>query len=354
MPLLSAAALSMSFPFPPGERFPLRAPGDFFLASFFGRSAMHTPRLGYANLGLGIGLRTVHFPYIIQNEPRVDWFEVISENFMDSGGRPRFVLEQVAERYPVVMHGVSLSIGSADQLDFDYLKKLKNLADAVNARWVSDHLCWTGVAGLNAHDLLPIPLNEETLAHVLGRVRIVQDFLERPLVLENPSTYVGFADSTMPEWEFMTRMADEANCGLLLDVNNVYVSAVNHDFDPEEYIHNVPHKRVVQFHLAGHTDCGTHRIDTHDGAVIDPVWELYRLAHRLTGGASTLLEWDAKIPEFPVVHAEVLKAKEYMSERLSPPPVAATQAPVAGPAGVSNPVSFLVAGAANSCAATAF
>ena len=314
---------------------------------------MHPPRLGYADLGLGVGLRTVHFPYILKNLPKVDWFEVISENFMDSRGRPRYVLEQVAERYPVVMHGVSLSIGSTDPLNFDYLQKLKNLADAVNARWVSDHLCWTGVAGINAHDLLPVPLNEETLAHVRARVRTVQDFLERPLVLENPSTYVEFADSTMPEWEFLTRLAEDADCGLLLDVNNVFVSSVNHDFDPAEYVRNVPHRRVVQFHLAGHTDCGTHRIDTHDGEVIDPVWELYRLAHRLTGGASTLLEWDAKIPEFPVVHAEVLKAKHYMSERLSPTPIAPAAAPVAAAGAVSNPVSFLATRAADSCAAPA-
>ena len=166
---------------------------------------MHPPRLGYANLGLGVGLRTTHFPYILRNSPPVDWFEIITENFMDSGGRPRYVLEQIAERYPVVMHGVSMSIGSSDPLDMEYLTKLKRLADAVKPRWVSDHLCWTGVAGLNAHDLLPIPLNEESLAHVTARVRIVQDFLERPLVLENPSTYVTFADSTMPEWEFLTR-----------------------------------------------------------------------------------------------------------------------------------------------------
>ena len=313
---------------------------------------MHPPRLGYANLGLGVGLRTVHFSHILRHQPQVDWFEVISENFMDSAGRPRYVLEQVAERYPVVMHGVSMSIGSADPLNFDYLQKLKNLAQAVNARWVSDHLCWTGVAGLNAHDLLPVPLNEETLVHVRERVRIVQDFLERPLVLENPSTYLTFADSTMPEWEFLSRLAEDADCGLLLDVNNVFVSSVNHDFDPAEYIRNVPHKRVVQFHLAGHTDCGTHRIDTHDGEVINPVWELYRLAHRLTGGASTLLEWDAKIPEFPVVHAEALKAKNYMSERLGPIPSAPTAAPIAA-GGVSNPVSFLVASAADSCAMAA-
>jgi len=278
---------------------------------------MPTARLGYPHLGLGVGLRTVHFPHILKHHPQVDWFEIISENFMDSGGRPRYVLEQIAERYPIVMHGVSMSIGSADPLNFDYLQKLKRLADHVKPRWISDHLCWTGVAGLNAHDLLPIPLNEATLAHVVSRIREVQDFLERPVVIENPSTYVTFADSTLSEWEFITRMAEETNCGLLLDVNNVYVSSVNHDFDPVEYIRSVPHRRVVQFHIAGHTDCGTHRIDTHDDHVIDPVWELYRLAHQLTGGVSTLLEWDAKIPAFPVVHAEVLKAKEYMTGPLS-------------------------------------
>jgi hypothetical protein len=286
---------------------------------------MNDPRLGYENLGLGVGLRTVHFPHILERHPTVDWFEIISENFIDSGGRPRHVLEQVAERYPVVMHGVSLSIGSTDPLDFSYLQKLKNLAGAVNARWISDHLCWTGVAGLNSHDLLPIPLNEETLKYVVERIRTVQDFLERPLVLENPSSYVTFADSTMSEWEFLSRMANDADCGLLLDVNNVYVSSRNHDFDPTEYIRNVPHERVVQCHLAGHTNLGTHIIDTHDDHVINPVWELYRLAHQLTGGVSTLLEWDAKIPEFPVVHAEVLKAKQYMNDNL-PEPVSAHDA----------------------------
>ncbi len=304
---------------------------------------MKPPRLGYANLGLGVGLRTVHFPYILETHPAVDWFEIISENFMDSQGRPRYILEQIAERYQIVMHGVSLSIGSTDPLNFDYLTRLKRLGDEVKANWISDHLCWTGVAGRNTHDLLPLPLNEAVLAHVADRVRIVQDFLERPLVLENPSTYVGFADSTMPEWEFLTRLSEETDCGLLLDVNNVYVSAVNHDYDPTEYIRNVPVDRVVQFHLAGHSHCGTHIIDTHDGVVVDPVWELYRLAHRLTGGASTLLEWDAKIPPFPEVHAEVLKARDYMSARLTPSTV--VSAPVGAPANVnaiSNPVAFLV------------
>jgi len=210
-------------------------------------------RANYPNLGVGVGLRNQHFGYVLDNWPRVDWFEIISENFMDSGGRPRYVLDRVAERYPVVMHGVSMSIGSTDPLDFDYLRKLKSLAAAVNAHWVSDHLCWTGVAGLNAHDLLPIPLNEETLAHVAGRVRVVQEVLERPLVLENPSSYVTFRDSSMTEWEFLARLAELTDCGLLLDVNNVFVSAVNHDFDPQEYLRAIPHRRVVQFHLAGHT-----------------------------------------------------------------------------------------------------
>lgn len=276
------------------------------------------PRLGYPNLGLGVGLRSVHFNYILQNWPKVDWFEIISENFMDSQGRPRYILEQIAERYPVVMHGVSLSIGSTDPLNRDYLRRLKALAEAIKPRWVSDHICWTGVASRNTHDLLPIPFTEETLAHVVERVRAVQDFMERRLVLENPSSYVDFAGSTMSEVEFVSRLAEEADCGLLLDVNNVYVSSFNHDLDPAEFIRSVPAERIVQFHLAGHTNYETHLIDTHDHHVIDPVWALYRLAHERTGGVSTLLEWDANIPPFPVLHEEVLKAKRYMAEQLSP------------------------------------
>ena len=283
---------------------------------------MLTKRLGLPHLGLGVGLRTVHFGHILEKGPKVDWFEVISENFMDSRGRPRYVLEQIAERYPVVMHGVSLSIGSTDPLDFEYLGKLKALAKDIKPLWISDHVCWTGVAGRNTHDLLPIPLTERSLKHVVERIRTVQDFLERPFVLENPSTYVGFTGSTLSEWEFITRMAEAADCGLLLDVNNVYVSSVNHDFDPEEFIRSVPHERVVQFHLAGHTDRQTHLIDTHDSPVVDPVWDLYRLAHQLTGGVSTLLEWDANIPPFPVLHAEVLKAKLHIGEELADPNMA--------------------------------
>jgi len=304
------------------------------------------PHLQGENLGLGLGLRTVHYPHILEHRPPVDWFEIISENFMDSQGRPRHILRQIAERYPIVMHGVSLSIGSSDPLNFDYLARLRTLAREVDARWVSDHVCWTGVAGINTHDLLPLPMNEESLRHVVERIRIVQDFLERPLVLENPSTYVGFQCSTMSEWEFLTRLATEADCGLLLDVNNVYVSSVNHDFDPEEYIRSIPHQRVVQFHIAGHTHCRTHIIDTHDGHVVDPVWRLYQLAHWLTGGASTLLEWDAKIPPFPVVHAEVLKARQYMAENLPPLPTllaaSANRAEQLPEAAVSNPIAFLL------------
>jgi uncharacterized protein len=270
------------------------------------------------DLGIGLGLRTPHFPYILQHWPAADWFEIISENFIDSGGRPRYVLDQIAERYPLVMHGVSLSIGSSDPLNFDYLARLKALATDIKPRWISDHLCWTGVAGINTHDLLPIPLNEETLRHVGERVRIVQDYLQRTLVLENPSSYLTFTQSTMPEWEFLTRLSEATGCGLLLDVNNIYVSGKNHDFDPYEYLQGIPHERIVQVHLAGHTNCGTHLIDTHDGPVIDPVWQLYRKLHEITGNVATLLEWDANIPPFEILHAEALKAKMWISQQ---PPV---------------------------------
>jgi uncharacterized protein len=277
---------------------------------------MSKPPLNLPNPGFGVGLRNAHFDYILKQQPQVDWFEIISENFMNSRGRPRYVLEQIAERYPLVMHGVSLSIGSADGLDFDYLQSLKTLADTTGALWISDHLCWTGVFGRNTHDLLPMPLNEESLRHVIGRIRTVQEFLERPLILENPSTYLTFANDTLREWEFLKYLAEEADCGLLLDVNNVYVSSVNHGFNALEYIEALPPERIVQFHLAGHTDCGTHLLDTHDGEVIEPVWALYQAAHQHTNGAATLLEWDARIPDFPVLHAEALKARDYLRKEL--------------------------------------
>jgi uncharacterized protein (UPF0276 family) len=276
------------------------------------------PRFDFPNLGFGVGLRTVHFPHILERWPAVDWFEIISENFMAAGGRPAWVLDQVAERYPVVMHGVSLSIGSTDPLDRDYLKRLRALADRTRAAWVSDHLCWTGVLHRNLHDLLPLPYTEQSLRHVIRRVRQVQEALERPLVLENPSSYVEFAGSSMPEWEFLARVAAEADCGLLLDVNNVYVSAFNHGFDPVAYVEAIPHERVVQYHLAGHTNCGTHILDTHSDHVIDPVWDLYRRSWRIGGGCATLLEWDEAIPDFGVVHAEVRKAAAEVRRALRP------------------------------------
>ncbi|MCC6391965.1 MAG: DUF692 domain-containing protein [Bryobacterales bacterium] len=282
-------------------------------------------RWNLPDLGFGIGLRSVHFTHILEHRPPVDWFEVLSENYMDTGGRPLYVLDFVAERYPVVLHGVSLSIGSTDPLNREYLRKLKALAGRTHARWISDHLCWTGVSGLNVHDLLPMPYTDKSLRHTVERVRMVQDLLERPLILENPSTYLEFGHSTWTEWEFLSALAERADCGILLDVNNVYVSAFNHGFDPKVYLDAIPPDRVVQNHLAGHTNKGTHILDTHSDHVIDKVWELYRYHSHQTGGASTLLEWDESIPGFDVVHAEALKARSHR-EAAEPVEVAAGHA----------------------------
>jgi uncharacterized protein len=271
-------------------------------------------RFDLPDLGVGVGLRTTHFTHILRERPAVDWFEVLSENFMQVGGRPMYVLDQVAERYPVALHGVSLSIGSTEPLNLDYLHELKVLARRTRAHWVSDHLCWTGVLGRNTHDLLPMPYTEEALRHVVQRVRQVSDVLERPLVLENPSSYVEFADSTMPEWEFLARLAEEADCGLLLDVNNVYVSAFNHGFEPERYIDALPADRVVQYHLAGHTHRGTHIIDTHSDHALPAVWDLYARAARRTGNVATLYEWDEDIPAFDVLLAEAGKARAFREQ----------------------------------------
>ena len=268
-------------------------------------------KLGLPDLGIGIGLRTVHFGEILAGKPALDWFEVLSENFMDTGGRPLHVLERVVERYPVALHGVSLSIGSTDPLDRGYLQKLKSLATRTRAAWVSDHLCFTGVLGRNTHDLLPLPYDEATLRHVSRRVKQVQDALERPLVLENPSTYLAYARSSMTEWEFLQALCDATGCGLLLDVNNVYVSSYNHGFDPRQYIDAVPADRVVQVHLAGHTNKGTHIVDTHDGRAIAAVWKLYARLTARTGPVSTLFEWDAKIPPLAVVVKEAEKARAF-------------------------------------------
>ncbi len=294
---------------------------------------------GLPRLGLGLGLRNVHFDAILSGEPQDLWFEAISENFMDSGGRPRAILHAVAERYPVVLHGVSLSIGSTDPLDRAYLASLKRLAQDIRPAWVSDHLCWSGVNGHNSHDLLPMPLTEESLAHVAARVRQVQDLLERPLILENPSSYVRFAHSTLSEPDFLRALAAETGCGLLLDVNNVYVSCFNAGSDPIAYLDAFPCERVVQMHLAGHQDFGTHVIDTHDRPVRAEVWELFRIAWARTGGAATLLEWDDHIPGFDDCLAELRKAERYMAGDT----VSSGAAECArGGDGVSNPVGFLI------------
>jgi uncharacterized protein (UPF0276 family) len=274
------------------------------------------PRLGFPNLGDGVGLRDPHFAHLMRTDPAawgVDWFEILSENFLDHRGYAAHVLERVAAHRPVVMHGVSLSIGSADPLDTFYLDKLAELARRVKPAWISDHLCWTGIAGTNSHDLLPMPLTEASLGHVTARVRQVQDRLGRPLIVENPSSYLQFAGAQMPEWEYLGRLAEDSGCGLLLDVNNVYVSAFNHGFDAAAYIEALPAERIVQVHLAGPRDCGTHLLDTHDSPVLEPVWALYALAMRRTGGVSTLLEWDSSIPPYEELLAELAKAKAWRS-----------------------------------------
>ncbi len=297
-------------------------------------------KLNLPNLGLGLGLRNQHFDYILKEQPEVDWFEIISENFMDSGGRPRYVLHQIAERYPMVMHGVSMSIGSTEPLNMTYLKRLKQLAKEIKPAWISDHLCWTGVLGINSHDLLPVPLNEATLHHICNRINTVQDFLERPLILENPSTYMSFKHSTMPEEEFLARMTAETNCGLLLDVNNVYVSSFNNDFDPVKYIEAIPPESIIQMHLAGHQHCGDYIIDTHDRAVTGYVWELFRQTWQRTGGVTTLLEWDGNIPPFEDYYAELMKAKQFMGNVIQ---TVDLEKPVIGEeVAVSNPVDFMV------------
>lgn len=266
-------------------------------------------------LGYGIGLRPVHYDFILKRSPQIDWLEVISENFMVAGGRPLWVLDQVRERYPVVMHGVSLSIGSVDPIDKGYLRRLKQLADRVNPPWISDHLCWTGVGGHNLHDLLPLPYTEETIRHVVSRLKQVQDFLERPFVIENVSSYMSFTDSQMTEWEFLTAVVEGAGSGILLDINNIFVSAHNHQFQPIDYLQGVPRERVVQFHLAGHSVQGSLLLDTHDHPVRPEVWSLYEAAVRRFGPVSTLIEWDDKIPPLPTLMRMAGKARR-LSERI--------------------------------------
>lgn len=262
-----------------------------------------------APLGFGLGLRPPHYSEILHGEPQIDWFEVISENYMIPGGQPLRILDQIAERYPIVMHGVSLSIASTSPLNEDYLLDLKALADRVKPRWFSDHLCWTGVHGVNLHDLLPIPYTLEALDHVVERIKQVQDRLGRRMALENVSTYVSFTQSEMTEWEFLTKVSKEADCWLLLDINNVYVSAFNHGYDPKVFLDGIPVDRVVQFHLAGHEDNGIYIVDTHDHPIRSEVWDLYAYAIKRFGPISTLIERDDNIPPLQELVEELNEAR---------------------------------------------
>ena len=267
-------------------------------------------------LGFGLGLRIDHFQHVLEEKPKLDWFEVLSENFMVAGGKPKYYLHAIREHYPMVMHGVSLSIGSTDPLDKTYLNNLKQLADEIEPHWFSDHLCWTSVDQINSHDLLPLPYNEEALNHVVERIKLVQDYVERPFLIENVSSYLNYTNSEIEEWEFLNEVVERADCGILLDINNIYVSARNHGFKAEDYIDAIDPKRVWQFHLAGHTDYGDYVIDTHDHDVPDPVWELYRYALNRFGPISTMIERDDHIPPFPELYAELQIAKNIAAETL--------------------------------------
>ncbi|HXV18700.1 MAG TPA: DUF692 domain-containing protein, partial [Candidatus Omnitrophota bacterium] len=259
--------------------------------------------------GCGIGLRSQHYPVITSDWPQMDWFEAISENYMDTGGRPLKILEKVRSRYPIALHGTALSIGSTDPLNEKYLERLKRLTDAIDPFIVSDHLCWSGAGGEALHDLLPLPFTENTVRHVVSRVTRVQEVLKRPVLLENVSTYVTYRHNTMPEWAFLTEVARRSGCKILLDVNNVYVNAVNHGFDPSEYLRNVPAELVRQIHLSGHTDMGDFLFDTHSMPILDKVWSLYREALELYGAVSTLIEWDENIPPFEELDFLAKKAR---------------------------------------------
>ncbi len=263
------------------------------------------------NLGFGLGLRTDHYDSVIAERPdNIDWFEILSENYMVDGGKPLHYLDAIREHYPMVMHGVSMSIGGADPLDRDYLKRLKALAGRVQAAWFSDHLCWTGVDGTNIHDLLPLPYTEDAVSYIARRIKQVQDFMERPMLIENVSSYLNYKDSSLTEWEFVSAIAERADCYILLDINNIYVSAFNHEFDPQEYLDHIPVERVGQFHLAGHTNYGDYIVDTHDHPVIDPVWDLYADAIRRFGAVPTMIERDDHIPPLRELLHELDRARD--------------------------------------------
>jgi len=274
-------------------------------------ASLHPP------LGFGLGLRVDHYEAILADHPDVDWFEALTENYLVPGGKPLDYLMRIRERFPVVLHGVSLSIGSTQPLDHTYLAQVKALATRVEPEWVSDHLCWTGIAGRNMHDLLPLPYTEEALANVVERVRTVQDILGRRILLENVSSYVSYRDSQLTEWQFLREIAERADCLILLDVNNIYVSSVNHEFDPLDYLNAIPEDRVQQIHLAGHENHGDYLIDTHDHPVPDPVWELYSAAVRRFGGVSTMIERDANIPPLEELCCELDAARQLAARTLA-------------------------------------
>lgn len=265
-------------------------------------------------LGFGLGLRSNHYEDILRNKPKLDWLEILSENYMVDGGKPKRYLHQIRELYPMVMHGVSLSIGSTDPLDMKYLKDLKTLVDEVEPEWVSDHICWTSNAHVNSHDLMPLPYNEVVIKHVADRVKRVQDYLGRQILLENVSSYLQYDQDEMQEWEFLNELAQRADCKLLFDINNVYVSSRNHNFDPLDYIKGIDKKFVAQFHLAGHTDNGNYVVDTHDEPVRSEVWDLYKEALKHYGRVSTMIERDGNIPSFDELYSELMYAKKIASE----------------------------------------
>jgi uncharacterized protein (UPF0276 family) len=271
-------------------------------------------RCAIPDLGVGVGFREPHARHVLATHPAMGWFEITSENHLAGAGLPRAQLDALRADYRVVPHGVSLSIGGADPLDAVYLQQMRALIRRIDAPWVSDHLCWTGVAGIDVHDLLPVPYTRQMLSHVIERVRSVQGELGIPFALENVSSYLEFRESEMLEWEFLTELAERADCGLLLDVNNVFVSAYNHGFDARAYIDAIPADRVVQIHLAGHTHKGRYLLDTHSDHVRSEVWDLYRRALRRLGPVSTLIEWDANIPTWDVLAAEADQARSIRDE----------------------------------------
>lgn len=270
---------------------------------------------GYSDYGVGIGLRIPHYQHIFEKKPVVDWFEIISENFMVDGGRPLYVLDQILDRYRVVQHGVSMYFGSAEPLNREHLRRLKTLVKRTKTPWLTDHLCWGSVDGRYSHDLLPMPYTFEAARKTAQKIREARDFLEVPICVENVSSYAEFHISEMTEWEFLTEVVEDADCGILLDVNNIYVSSRNHSFDPMDYLNQVPHDRVAQIHIAGHSKFEKYILDTHDHAPIDPVWRLYRKAIELIGPTATLLEWDDLIPSFDEVHGEALKANKFLKSK---------------------------------------